>query len=524
MEGGEVTSSTMKSTFELRMLQVQQGLGGVLTGESASLRRLTVAILAIQAAACFAAWFTNVMLHGDGAFFTYSLSMGEAWMLKWRDIAARATVYITTVVPTEWLAAWLQLEPLDISRLNGFIFYLVPALQFAVASALIWRSAPQYLVFPAAQYTLSTALGFGFPSEILLAPGFLWICLFLIVTNRTFGILFWISLAGLVFSHELALPAAIVTVYFAFRQLREEDGGSRRQWRPVAVLAMAIAIFALLIGVRLSGGGAGSNGNAIFVLDPRRIFNNPTLLVLGVALAATLIAARRYPQLPRNGLAVSLMVILAFALPLFLRVVFPGIDFEQGRYDSARTIIGAAMFVLALSFVVVVRAERVGANVPSQDWRENTPLALAVALAVSMGSDIAFLYDWSVALRGFERVATTASSGANVISYDEARTLMTPEETALNDRLDFQWVLPYRSIMLANGGVPARLVFDKGDYYSDYCEKSVFLRPERGVISPAARTAMREFACAYVPPPPLLTKSRRFFNYLREWRDRLFGN
>lgn len=98
--------------------------------------------------------------------------MDEPWSLKWRDLAARDRL-VLTVAPTLWVSEALHLTPLAISALNGFLFYLVPAATFAIARALVWRTNPKLLLFPIAQYVLSSALGYGFPSQILLAPGFL---------------------------------------------------------------------------------------------------------------------------------------------------------------------------------------------------------------------------------------------------------------------------------------------------------------------------------------------------------------
>jgi hydrogenase-4 membrane subunit HyfE len=388
---------------------------------------------------------------------------------------------------------------------------------------LVWRRYPQYLVFPAAQYALSTALGYGFPSEILLAPGFLWIALFVIVTKRAPSILFLAVFIGLVFSHELAVPAAIVGGALAVQQACQQDRGSGTRWRAIATFGAVLGAFALLVLVRLSGGGTGSDANAIFVVDPRRIFNNPSMWVLVLAVIAAITACRYRTFVPSRWGA-PLLIVGTFVVPLLLKVVFPGIDFEQGRYDSARSIVGVMMLFLALCFVLVLRVKPEWTRAPADGRVRHIPFVLSVALAASVGSALAFLHDWDVALRGLERVIrpTSADGWPEIISYEQALGLMQPEEALANDRIDFQWVMPYRSILLADGGVPARVVVIDGDYRA-YCAMADRIDPSHSTIPLPALTAMREFSCTHVPPPPLNTLSRRLFRYLSNLKDQIFG-
>jgi len=65
---------------------------GVLGGNPPMLKVLAGTILALQLALSAVAAATLVMLHGDGAFFVYAVSVGSPWLLKWRDIADRAAV------------------------------------------------------------------------------------------------------------------------------------------------------------------------------------------------------------------------------------------------------------------------------------------------------------------------------------------------------------------------------------------------------------------------------------------------
>jgi hypothetical protein len=321
------------SSLRHNLVSFQRGLN------AQTCRRLAGAALIIQILGALVASSTHLMLYGDGAYFVYSLSVGEPWLLKWATIPARATVYTITVIPTEWIGRWLDLSPLRIADLNGFIFYFVPALQFAAACTLVWRHNPQFLIFPTAQYILSTSLGFGFPSEILLAPGFLWICLFLILGNNIPSMLFLVSLLGLVFSHELAIPSALIVVWLALQQTWGNDD-ERREHRLYALVAIAsVAIFISYVWV-LFIGSLPFFPYAIYIIDPRRLVANPTLWLMMCSITVAIVYFVRLESWGFGRLTWGAAIIAAAATPSLLEFVVPAFDFDQGRYASSRTIVG----------------------------------------------------------------------------------------------------------------------------------------------------------------------------------------
>jgi len=470
--------------------------------DAAAMRKLAIGLIAFQLALCVLAALTRVMLHGDGAYFVYALSVGQPWILKWQELATRATTYVSTVAPTMWIASSLHLSPLSIASLNGFIFYLVPAIQFAIGCGLIWKSHPKFLIFPIVQYAASSAMGFGYPSEILLSPGFLWISLFLILKRQEFSVPFFLSFVGLLFSHELAAPSAVIVAYVALTQTRARDCGSITHWRTGIIAFFIVCSFAALAFIRMDGGGVGSNANAIYVIDPRRILNNPTLWVLMVVFATTYYAAQ-FQISKISGIAAIFVVTSAF-LPLFLEALFPSLNFSQGRYDSARSVIGFEMFVLALSFALVrASGKNCGPVLPLSN-ATFFPYVLAAVIAAAAGSDALFLRDWTIALHGLDRVVALAQPDASTqfLSYAQAKGIMLPNEARMNDRIDFHWVLPFRSIVLADGHIPGRIVYGDADLHSTcYLQKRATFT-QAAVPLPVIE-GMQSFACTHeVPPEP----------------------
>jgi hypothetical protein len=476
--------------------------------DAAAMRKLAIGLIALQLTICVLAALTRVMLQGDGAYFVYTLSVDQPWALEWQDLASRSSTYILTVVPTLWIADNFHLSPLSIASLNGFIFYLAPTILFAIGCSLIWKSHPKFLIFPIVQYATSSVMAFGFPSEIHIAPGFLWISLFLILKRQALSVWFFLSFVGLLFSHELAIPAAIIVAYLALMQARERDHEANSNRFTAIAAILIICSVAALFFIRSSAGPYGSSSNAIYVVDPRRILNNPTLWVLMAVLATiSYVAQSRIWKI--NGVAATLVVASAF-LPLLLEALFPNLNFTQGRYDSARSIIGLAMFLLALGFVLVRSSENAGEPVLPLGDAAVIPYALAAVIAAAAGSDALFLRDWTIALNGLDRVVTSGQQATSpeFISYDQAKELMLPNEARMNDRIDFYWALPFRSIVLANGQIPGRIVYGDADLHS-VCDRQKRVAFKEAAVPLSVVERMQSFACTHDGPPEIVTISKR---------------
>ncbi|MET0546874.1 MAG: hypothetical protein ABWZ40_11230 [Caulobacterales bacterium] len=496
---------------------VQKRVADLLSVDERLYKGVAIAALTAQFLAAFAAFFTNVMLYADGAWFVFALSAGEAWALKWKEIAARLTVYGLTVAPTAWLAQLFDWAPVTISRVNGFLFYAVPALQMAIAFALVWRKHAAYLLFPVAQYAFFSALSFGFPSEILLAPGFLWIALFLVLTERAFSVSFVLCFFGAVFAHELAIPAALVAGYLALRQTHETDKVRGQNWRSMLLLLAMGLVLALFVFVRAAGGGAGSDAMAIYVFDPRRVLNNPTLWLLIATLGAAALVLHRSSRLRMlSSKYKGWLLTLPLMTPILLKVLWPDLNFAAGRYDSARTLIGGGMFLLALGFALSLqRAKHTPETSPGL---RAAPYFLAAALAFQVGAAAGFLWDWSLALSGVQRVASIQPTNPNerFISYQSARPLMTAAEADANDRIAIQWVLPFRSIVLAQGAMPAQVIYDDLGNYTGFCQALTVIKDDHTRIKPEAVHALTEFSCTHPAPPPVNTLTLKLKKFLAE--------
>jgi hypothetical protein len=108
----------------------------------------------------------------------------------------------------------------------------------------------------------------------------------------------------------------------------------------------AAVVLAIWLVITLHGGGVGAENGAIYVLDPRRVLNDPTLWFIAAAILALGAISRAKFTERRHflwviGLTCFFLTAMA-SLPL---------NFAPGRYASVRTLIGVWMVLLGLIYV-----------------------------------------------------------------------------------------------------------------------------------------------------------------------------
>jgi hypothetical protein len=474
-------------------------------------RRASIVLLIVQAAFCIAAASTLVMLHGDGAFFVYAIGTGHPWMVKWGALETRSAIYLLSVVPTQFLAETFQLTGREIAALNGFLFSAIPVAQLAVVLGLAWRRHPGLLIFPVAQYAFATGMGFGFPSEIMLAPGFFWICMFLLLRRPVPVVAFVLSYAGLVFCHELAIPAALVIGGFAWAQGRTYHKSLQRGvW---IILACCASLVLAWLTVRLLGGGAGADWNAKYVFDPRRVFNNPTLWIIALT-GLTIVCWSWRTQAKADA---QTLLLVAGASLLGTMVLGHWLNFASGRYDSARTLIGLAMVTLGSGFSLTSLRRSSASDGPSNTVLISAmPIALTAALAINVGASAAFLFDWCKARQSFEQLSAhdLSTSAFKYITFDRARDLLTPRQVQANERMGFEWSWPFRSLILAEDYRPGFVIYSPPDI-SGVCHLLRATPRTGGSIPADAIQNLEAFSCAQPLPPAHIGLYERFMIWLR---------
>jgi len=463
---------------------------------------IALALLLGQTVLYIGSIFTHVMLHGDGSYFVYAIAAGDPWQLKWKYLATRASTYVLTVVPTELLSSGLSLSGEQIAALNGAIFYGVQLGQYIVLLLLAWRRFPGLLIFPILQYGLSTGLGFGFPSEMLLAPGFFWICQLALSRTPICWPIVYLAFAGLTFSHELALPSAVLVVAFAWYRRRQMGPPGLRELQLFS--AFSVTMIAACVLIWFDGGGDGAVHGAIYVFDPRRVLNDPTLWLIVVAVMAAVPIS--HARVAGHSYFPIVIGIAFFVLAASIGFAF---EYAQGRYDSARTLIGVWMPVLGL-FHFLQYAKRSPADVDLASARKllTGKIMIVAVLSVNLASSLVFLQDWSRALSAFRHVVNSdpGSGKTEIVSGERLKALIGPLGNELNESMGFTWTWPYRSIVVASGFRPSYVLVDPDEALAQ-CAPLSLVSPTSRV--PAAVTLqISRFACAQPAPP-----DRRYFRH-----------
>ena len=487
---------------------------GMMAMPSGLAARLAVGALIAQALVIGVFLKTNVMLYGDGAWFVFALATGQPWLLKWRSIAARSTVYALTVWPVLQISQWAQLAPMQIAMLNCGVFYGLQLVLTGWGFWLAWKLGPRFVVFPVAQLVWFTLLGWGFPSELLLGPGILWVALFSAARARGVTGLAVLGFVALVFTHELALPAALVAGGFALAlEWRRARAGARFWLTGAVMLGAVVALF----WVRGHGGGVGSDSNGIYVFDPRRVLANPVLVPL--VGGAVFLRWRGGPKGKAAGWRLGMLcgVVLAGVLAVGL---LTSLNFDAARY-GARTLIGLGMLGLAVVFVFAFDGGRVRPAAEGARGAPGLAIWLAVSLAVQLGALGVFVHDWMLASAAEQGVARAAVAGVapRLLAIGTARQGWSEAQRAASIRLQLEWPTPFRQFVLSDGAMPGVILYDESRAYIDEsC-------PARGVIlNPGSRfradgaAPWSRIACSHKRPPND-SISARVRDWLRaEWR------
>ncbi|MBN3767173.1 hypothetical protein [Burkholderia sp. Ac-20365] len=448
----------------------------------------------------------NVMLYADGGWFVFALSTGNPWVLKWHYIAARFTTYALTVWPVLKFSQAFSLTPAEIAVVNCVQFYGIQVALTIWAYWLARKVNPRYLVFPVTQTVLFSLQAWGFPSELLLGPGILWVILLLAVRDQGVSALFLTGFAALVFTHELALPTALIAGVFALYLQWRRDNYSARFW--LAIILMTATILAFFV-VRMIGGGAGSDANAIYVFDPRRVLLSPLLVPL-VAGAFLL----RFTSKVKWPVLLALSVV-GFAIVMAIGLSTP-LNFDAPRY-SARTLIAIGMLVLTILFVLVVlekEFDRAGSGEQRQIAANGSfgfAKWLFLCLGLQAGAIGVFTNDWMLSSAAEARLQREASAAPKVTAISDARDGWTPAERDASIRLQMEWSVPYRQLVLTNGQMPPVILYDKTSWYRpSVCLEKDLIFGDDSRFHPDDFAVWTSFTCDQAQPPKVDTMKDRF--------------
>jgi hypothetical protein len=156
----------------------------------------------------------ELQMYGDGAMFSYSVAVQDAWAFHWHNISGRLAVYLFCLAPAEAYVA-LTGDAGGGIIVYGLLFFAGPLLGL-VATFAADRSQGS-IIFSYACFSTAALcpLVFGFPTEMWLAHALFWPALAVGHYARP-GIggivLVFAILLALIFTHEGAIIFAICIV------------------------------------------------------------------------------------------------------------------------------------------------------------------------------------------------------------------------------------------------------------------------------------------------------------------------
>ena len=116
----------------------------------------------------------ELQLYGDGAMFSYSVAVQDAWAFHWHNISGRVAVYLFCLAPARSLCRADRTIPAAASVVYGLIFFVSPLLGL-IATYAADRSHGR-IIFSFACFSTAALcpLVFGFPTEMWLAHALFW--------------------------------------------------------------------------------------------------------------------------------------------------------------------------------------------------------------------------------------------------------------------------------------------------------------------------------------------------------------
>jgi hypothetical protein len=190
-----------------------------LSGASASTRSDTdiLRALVIAAGLCWSVVFVvaglryELQLYGDGAMFSYSVAVQDAWAFHWHNISGRLSVFLLCLAPAEAYVG-LTGNPSGGIAVYGLLYFAAQIL--GLAATFLSDRSKGHIIFSYACFSTACLcpLVFGFPTEVWIAHALFWpavaVCHY---ARRGIGgtVLVFGILLALIFTHEGAVVLAV---------------------------------------------------------------------------------------------------------------------------------------------------------------------------------------------------------------------------------------------------------------------------------------------------------------------------
>ena len=432
--------------------------------------------LVIAAGVCCSILFVVVglryelQLYGDGAVFSYSVAVQDAWAFHWHNISGRLAVYLFSLAPAEAYVALTRDAGGGIA-VYGLLFFAAPLLGLAMTFAADRSRGRIIFGYACFSTAILCPLVFGFPTEMWMAHALFWPALAAShYARRSIGgtMLVFALLLALIFTHEGALILAVTIVItliprgtrgFVFRRAVGALLAALAIWAAVKLLVPPDDYFDnVLIRAALSFFDA-------FILSTRLVL----LIVKTVAIyAIAFLILRRFTPAKAHVWAAA---IVASALAVYW------LQFDQGMHAANRYYLRTVLVAVppifgALAVLYALRADdRLPGWVPFLP-RVMTALTGRLTAQAITGAFLLVLLVHAVETAKFVTAWTTYKAAVVALATGVAAdpSLGDPHFVSSDriggdlNRLSWNSTTQFLSVIGA-GFAPAQLVVDPSDNY-----------------------------------------------------------
>ncbi len=446
----------------------------------------------------------QLQLFADGAIFSYSVAVRDAWTFHWHNISGRLFVYLIAEAPAQFYVA-LTDDPRGGIVLYGFLFFSTQLLGLLATWA--GDRSPGRLIFTVA--CASTAclcpLVFGFPSEMWVAHALFWPTLAIGHYGRAnIATRIWIFLAllALVFTHGGALILGVLILStLLLRGVRDPA-----YVRAARLFLMAISIWALvkLILPPDAYDGPMMRRAALHFFDPA-IFMSHILVLLFAAVGTYVVAflaLERVHLKKAHSYAASLVALALSAYWLRFDDALHGTE----RYPMRTVLLlGTIAFGLVAAAYALVFEGRVNLR-PARLQRAMAFLATDAARRPILGAFLIVMLVHAVETAKFVRAWTGYERAVRALALSEV------SDRALGDvhfvsssridprlnRLSWFSTTQFLSVLVTPGFAPERLVVDPtANYFWLSCKTAAASQMADRAIPVESRRLIRVHACLH---------------------------
>jgi hypothetical protein len=467
-------------------------------------------VLVIAAGLCTSVLFVVVglryelQLYGDGAMFSYSVAVQDAWAFHWHNISGRLSVYLFCLAPAEAYVG-LTGNPSGGIVVYGFLFFAAQIL--ALAATFASDRSKGHIIFSYACFSTACLcpLVFGFPTEMWIGHALFWpavaVCHYARQGIGGAALVFGVLLA-LIFTHEGAIVLAItILVTLLLRGMRHPVF-----LRAACALFVAMAIWAT-VKVALPPDDYFADvyvRAALGFFDDALLRSRLVLLLLAAIIGYGVIFFIFFRIAPTRAHFYA-AAIVALALAVYWLSLDHGLH-AANRYYIRTILVAVTPLLGALAAIYAVHADGESPLleiVPTRITRVLTSRAMVHAIAgafllvmlVHVVETAKFVTQWTKYKAAVLALATsTASDPALGNPHLVSSARIAPE---LN-RLSWYSTTPYLSVIIA-GFMPTQLVVSPrlGNYFWLSCEiATANLKADR-VVPAASRELVRIYSCLH---------------------------